>query len=339
MKKVLFIAVALIVCTSFSFAVDLESESFDSYSLSPLTASALDYSVMPLADSSWSTTDSANLADIRNTLLRNTTGSILGYLYDIQNYLFYIKQSTDYMSNMNTQLNHIADILGYGDSVSAYPSIYSLIYHTNELLYDSGSLLSSNISPSLAAIDSFFRTQRFSVPLFSMDANGNLVGSSLSIDYGFSSMFSQMVMNLTGSTYNPWTRERSLYSLVAQLQEVLASDDDLALAESQKQNREEIEDSFLNGSSGSTSLGSSDFGDLSDVGGTVNDTLSLNGQASISSFTSGLAGADQEGQNWFSAATRDSLDSVSGGISTFALDDPYNMKGWEEQYSWVLGGG
>lgn len=146
--------------------------------------------------------------------------------------------------------------------------------------------------------------------------------------------------------------ERTLYGRIAQLQDVLASDDDKALADSQKPNREQIEQDFLNGSSGNTSLGKDDFGSLSSVGGTFKDAISLNGQSSISDLTSGLSDADTVGQGWFSQATKDSLDAVSSSgssestVSTFSDDglssvdvdpDPYHMQGFEDNYAWLWG--
>ena len=144
----------------------------------------------------------------------------------------------------------------------------------------------------------------------------------------------------------------SLYHYVKNLSETLASEDDKQLAQNQKENREQIEKDFVNGSSGKTSLGKDDFGSLSSVGGTFKDTISLNGQSSLFDLTSGLSDADTAGQGWFSQATKDSLDAVSGStssestVSTFSDDglysvdvdpDPYHMQGFEENYAWLWG--
>ena len=144
----------------------------------------------------------------------------------------------------------------------------------------------------------------------------------------------------------------TLYHYIRRLGDVLASDDDKALSESQKPNREQIEQDFLSGSSGKTSLGRDDFGSLSSVGGTFKDTISLNGQSSLSDLSSGLSDADTAGQGWFSQATKDSLDAVSGSgssestVSTFSDDglssvdvdpDPYHMQGFEDNYAWLWG--
>lgn len=166
---------------------------------------------------------------------------------------------------------------------------------------------------------------------------------------------------------------RSLYGLVSQLQQVLASDDDLQLKKDNKANEEAATDAFVNGSSSKTSLGTGDIGNLKDVGGTFNDLTSLNGQSSVSSFLSGLTSADGTGQGWFSEATRTSLDAVSTPVTTTRLvqktwrgeksltysisadtsvnvvaspapacapatdPDPYNMSGFEDNYNWLWG--
>lgn len=165
----------------------------------------------------------------------------------------------------------------------------------------------------------------------------------------------------------------SLYHLVHQLQQVLASADDLALKNDNKANEDAATDAFVNGSSSKTSLGTGDIGNLKDVGGTFNDLTSLNGQSSVSSFLSGLTSADGTGQGWFSEATRASLDAVSAPVTTTKLvqktwrgeksliysisadtslnvvsspaparvpaadPDPYNMSGFEDNYNWLWG--
>lgn len=170
-----------------------------------------------------------------------------------------------------------------------------------------------------------------------------------------------------------WFSSPTLYRLVHQLQQVLASDDDLALKNDNKANEEAATSGFVSGSSSKTSLGAGDFGNLKDVGGSFNDLTSLNGQSSVSSFLSGLSSADGAGQGWFSEATRASLDAVSTPVTTTNLVrktwrgekslvysisydtsvnvvaspaparapaadlDPYNMSGFEDNYNWLWG--
>ena len=165
----------------------------------------------------------------------------------------------------------------------------------------------------------------------------------------------------------------TLFHIVHQLQQVLASDDDLKLKQDNKANEDAATDAFVNGSSSSTSLGTGDIGNLKDIGGSFNDLTSLNGQSSVSSFLSGLSSADGTGQGWFSEATRASLDAVSTPVTTTKLvqktwrgeksltysisadtsvnvvvspvpacapvadPDPYNMSGFADNYNWLWG--
>lgn len=166
---------------------------------------------------------------------------------------------------------------------------------------------------------------------------------------------------------------RTLYGLISQLQQVLASDDDLKLKQDNKANEDAATDAFVNGNSSKTSLGTGDIGNLKDVGGSFNDLTSLNGQSSVTSFLNGLTSADGTGQGWFSEATRASLDAVSTPVTTTTLvrktwrgeksltysisedtsvnvvvspapalapaadPDPYNMSGFEDNYNWLWG--
>lgn len=164
---------------------------------------------------------------------------------------------------------------------------------------------------------------------------------------GFNAVVSNMGWGLTADSTNMYNDGKTLYHYVKNLSETLASEDDKQLAQNQKENREQVEQDFLSGKSGKTSLGKEDFGSLSGVGGTFKDITSLNGQASIGSFSDGLSSADEAGQGWFSQATKDALDSVSdssSNVSTFSVDgdymedaDIYNMSGFEDHYAWLWG--
>lgn len=190
--------------------------------------------------------------------------------------------------------------------------------------------------------------------------------------YSLGNFFLFYSENLMRDWGNP-TGSRTLYGLISQLQQVLASDDDLKLKQDNKANEDAATDAFVNGSSSKTSLGTGDIGNLKDVGGSFNDLTSLNGQSSVSSFLSGLTSADGTGQGWFSEATRASLDAVSAPVTTTNLvrktwrgeksltysisedtsvnvvrspapacspvsdPDPYNMSGFEDNYNWLWG--
>lgn len=144
----------------------------------------------------------------------------------------------------------------------------------------------------------------------------------------------------------------TMFGLLQDLRNVLANEDDQAIREQQKQNQDTVKDTFLSGSSSGSSLGKDDFSSLSSVGGTFKDISSLNGQASLDSFSSGLTDADAAGQGWFSQSTKEALDSVTDStssesiVSTFSDDglysvdvdpDPYNMADFENNYAWLWG--
>lgn len=190
--------------------------------------------------------------------------------------------------------------------------------------------------------------------------------------YGnFTGAFGTLISGLISE--NNGTFSPTLYHFVHQLQEVLASDDDLQLKKDNKANEDAATDAFVNGNSSKTSLGTGDIGNLKDVGGTFNDLTSLNGQSSVTSFLNGLTSADGTGQGWFSEATRASLDAVSTPVTTTRLvqktwrgekslsysisedtfvnvvrspaparvpaadPDPYNMSGFADNYNWLWG--
>lgn len=165
-----------------------------------------------------------------------------------------------------------------------------------------------------------------------------------------STLLADLVFDGTQSSY--MGGGPTIYRMLHLLQDTLASEDDRKLAQNQKENRVQIEKDFLSGKSGKTSLGKDDFGSLSSVGGTFHDISSLNGQASLDSFSSGLSGADSAGQGWFSQSTKDALDSVTdstssnSSVSTFSIDgfsskdvdpDPYNMANFQDNYAWLWG--
>lgn len=209
------------------------------------------------------------------------------------------------------------------------------------------------------------QTGSFRYPVF--------LNSDDSVYYGsFGNVILFALNNLTNDSPS-FAGGPTLFHIVHQLQQVLASDDDLALKNDNKANQDAATDAFVNGNSSQTSLGTGDIGNLKDVGGSFNDLTSLNGQSSVSSFLSGLTSADGTGQGWFSEATRASLDAVSTPVTTTNLvrktwrgeksltyslsddtsvnvvsspspacasaadSDPYNMSGFENNYDWLWG--
>ena len=173
--------------------------------------------------------------------------------------------------------------------------------------------------------------------------------------YSFSGIMGTLLTEFAKDGRVPGTYDYSMFHYVKQLSQVLASDDDKALAESQKENREQIEKDFVSGSSGSTSLGKGDFSSASDVSGLLSDSFKMDGASNASDFVSGFGTASNESLAWFSQTTADNLDEVDNkfpekttGVSTFSArsqymedadSDPYNMAGFADRYSWLPDGG
>lgn len=161
----------------------------------------------------------------------------------------------------------------------------------------------------------------------------------------YSSVFSGLYQSLCRDEYLPPPLAAgyppTLYRLVHTLQETLASDEDRAIRDLQNENVGAIKGQFLTGNSGGTSLGKDDFGGLSTAGSAAKDLTSLNGQASIGKFTDGLSEANTSGMGWFSADTKNALDTVpapSGKRAPARDSDPYNMAGFADNYNWLFGG-
>lgn len=319
---------ALVICVGSCFALSPD-DSFDNSLDSASSASVGDYMLDAVSyaasSAGWTDTDHEWLNQIRLALTQSNAGSIRGYLQrlvsdsgNILSKLIDIKSSTDYLQNINNNGNTVVSLL-----------------RSNLKGSDILALLNSAHLENIAK-DSTLREALFYPDGYPRLANISDVFTYLSDHITF--WLSRDAINPDDPSNNP-----TLYHYVKNLSEVLASDDDRVLADAQASNREQVEQNFASGSSGKTSLGASDFGDLSSVGGSVKDSISLNGQSSISGFTGGLSDADESGQGWFSVETRDALDSVSSS-SSYGLkrekgnSDIYNMAGFSDHYSWLYGG-
>lgn len=318
LKKLLALSLALFLCASPAFAVSDSSDYYKSYNpISDDSAGTFRDSflnpVSPAASTvvGWADTDRTLLKSIERALTTVAPGTLLSYINSI-------------FSDVKTLLGKVTDIRSDTEYLA------NISYNTNHIL----SALEGSTSGGLAT-EATLKTGLF------MDSGYSRLGR---LDDLYSWFYPRLCNYLSSDGFNPdEPYTPTLYHYVKNLSETFASDDDRKLAESQKANREQIEKDFVSGSSGDTSLGPSDFGDLSTVGGTIKDSISLNGQSSISGFTSGLSDADKEGQGWFSASTRDSLDAVSSSDSSLSRapardSDPYNMRGFSEHYAWLYGG-
>ena len=297
---------ALLVCFGSCFALSPD-DSVDNSPDSAPSATVGDYMLDAVSyaatSAGWTDTDHEWLNQIRLALTQSNTGSIRGYLQSLDSdsdkiltKLIDIKSSTDYLQNINNNGNTIISLLRSdlkGSDILALLKTWNL----DDIAKD------STVSNGLLTADGYPRL--------------TLINDQLSWLLPRISTWLAYDGNNPDEPYSP-----TLYHFVKNLSDVLASDEDRALAEANAANRQQVEQNFVSGSSGSTSLGASDFGDLSSVGGSVKDSISLNGQSSISGFTGGLSDADNAGQGWFSAETRDALDTVSSSLPSSSKTRP-----------------
>lgn len=333
------------------------------YSLSSVSSSepslAGDYPVNP---AEFSNSDSTVLAGIYRFVQYLTvspssfqSGSIMGMLDRIGSLVYQISQNLGGFDGIAKET-----------TLSAFKDLFTSFHTLNSqspsgppvsFPYYFSSLFSVTTSPALTAStnDEYIANEKmgFVYNSYAYAADGSIT-PHLDSQYSFSGLMSTLLATLIydGNLSDLTSGGPTLYRLVALLQQTLASEDDRQLAQNYKENREQAETDFLSGKSGKTSLGKEDFGSLSSVGGTFKDTISLNGQSSLTDLTSGLSDADTAGQGWFSQATKDSLDAVSGSgssepaVSSFSGDglysvdvnpDPYHMQGFEDNYAWLWG--
>ena len=333
------------------------------YSLAPVSSSepslAIDYPVNP---AEFSDSDSTVLSSILHFVQFITTSpsswqshSIIGMLDRIGSLVYQISQNLGGFDGVaqETTLSSFKELFSkFAPSNSEWPAepvsvggylskLFSLT--TNNSLSSGGTLEGFNQNLEKGFV--------YNVWVNPVDDSITPVVSS---QFSWSGFVSTLLGNFIYDGRNPSTSGGgpTIYRMLHLLQDTLASEDDRQLANNYKENRQQAEHDFLSGKSGKTSLGKDDFGSLSSVGGTFKDISSLNGQASLYSFSSGLSDADSAGQGWFSQSTKDSLDSVSGsssfrssvstfsdnGLSSVDIDsDPYNMVDFENNYAWLWG--
>ena len=300
----------------------------------------------------------SNTSSITSTLsdLYRDNSGLIQRVIEIQSK---IDVSNQHLGNISSTLGTIDSHIGSGfqlnhEDLSAFQHLFNIRFSPKQHSNAGGDL-----TPFVYAADFYDPASSHDYRLFSW---GEYLGSS------YLALTKDVQLYADNLGYR-----RTLYGLISQLQQVLASDDDLSLKNDNKANEDAATDAFVNGSSSKTSLGTGDIGNLKDVGGTFNDLTSLNGQSSVSSFLSGLTSADGTGQGWFSEATRASLDAVSSPVTTTRLvrktwrgeksltysisddtsvnvirspaparapaadPDPYHMSGFEDNYNWLWG--
>ena len=318
-----------------AFAVDDNNY----YSLPPVGASessvAMDWPVMPASDAQLAT-----IIDILGNISKQITTvqsnqSVLGKM---------ISNLTTIVTNNG---NTLFDILS---SMGVYQSLLEAI---------SNKVATEATLSKVATENTLNYLTRIFCPSSSGDTDSSLFDQIWVNSAGyqwdkatFGHLFSLMFANLTADLpFSGSGSPRTLYGYVSDLANTLATEDDRQLAQNYKDNRDQAEKDFLNGSSGKTSLGKGDFSNASQVGGALNDTFNMGGAAKVSDFLSGFGSAGSESQAWFSQTTSNNLNAVeagdgTSGVSTFADDgqimvdidpDPYNMADIFSRYDWLEG--
>lgn len=359
-KKFVSLALCMALLSSFTVSVSAEFDNTDSSNLFTLTK----YTASLFQNASF-----------RNSTYNNwcyMLGDALTDIYNVNSGL--VKRVIEIQSKIDASNQHLGTIS------SSLGMIDSHIGSGFELNHDDLTSFASQNHFDLSALLSFFDetfTTRYLGPQseYSNAYRFQLYDYDNDVFYRWytlGGLIDRYFSNFTCDT-PIYSGRPSLYGVVHQLQQVLASDDDLQLKKDNKANEDAATDAFVNGNSSKTSLGAGDIGNLKDVGGSFNDLTSLNGQSSVTSFLNGLTSADGTGQGWFSEATRASLDAVSVPVTTTRLvqktwrgeksltysisadtsvnvvsspaparapaadRDPYNMSGFEDNYNWLWG--
>lgn len=292
-------------------------------------------------------TDISNASSVTNTRLSDVNTK----LDTTKSYVYDIKTSAASLDTSNS--NILNKVTAIAESSLLSTSGISTEAKQNTMITNQGTISTKLDILSKLATNDYLKFYAESLashknPGFTTSNTG---GHPTDFMFGFGlSQLGQLFTNTDASftNYEPGVGVVSYsfktpYGLLKNLSDTLASDEYKEIHESQNDNVDQVKQDFISGSSGGTSLGKSDFGDLSTAGSTAKDLASLNGQASINKFTDGLTDADTFGMVWFSAPTKSALDSVSSSLGTQSFDpscdsDPYNMAGFSDNYNWLFGG-
>ena len=261
-----------------------------------------------------------------------STRKVIPLLYGLETY---IKQIDTDTSNIDTKLGNIDSDTGYIPSI--YNRFVSYPYAT--------AANQSTIISKLGGLDDLATEETLQTLATEETLSSFREGALEYLDgimWSSSYTLSEFVLNLTSEASGSMN---TMYGMMQRLVEVLASDTDKDIRDSQENNISQVYEDFLNVRfdgevMGRTSLGASDFGSLSSVGSTAKDVASLNGQASVDSFIDGFSDSDDVGRGWFNFSTQQALDVRASSTSTYSLDDsdPYNMGDFLSHYDWVFGG-
>ena len=349
-KRLTSFILVLALSFSLSFSVFAVDDS-DYYSLPPVAgfepSTASLYPVNPVATGDgWSSSDSDRLRDIWQALTDSSSGnpgSIAYCVWWIWNYL-----KDDIRSSLGSiQQNTLATASRILDSNSLLGSINNSVGGINGFATES----------TLSTLCKFFTADdagaSLQIPFYPNNSSTPVFKSSFKPTLGF--LFTDFLYDSTtfwnGGDYTIFHYIKYSNKFLERLKNVLATDDDLAMREDQKENVGQVKTDFISGKSGKTSLGKGDFNNASQVGGALNDTFNMGGAAKVSDFLSGFGSAGTESQAWFSQTTANNLNSVeasdgTSGVSTFADDgqtmvdvdpDPFNMGNIFERYDWLEG--
>lgn len=270
---------------------------------------------------------------------------VIPLLYNVSEYLRTIDEDTStlrttlqtFQSNVNGSFDTVTsnqsvinnNLLAFKTAFSSYAgdSSHGVLGYLSSLVSTSETLATENTLQTLVTGESFSE--------FSASA---LEGLGY-IHESLGTFFVEFMMSMTNQGSGDID---TMYGMMNRLVDVLASDTDKEIRDSQDDNVSQIKQDFVSGSSSGTSLGASDFGSLSSVGSTAKDAVSLNGQASVDTFTSGLSDSDEVARGWFHQNTKTALDNVptSSSVSRAPArdSDPYNMGDFLSHYDWVFGG-
>lgn len=357
-KKLVSLVLCMVLLSSFTLSASAEFDNTDSSNLFTLTK----YTASLFQNASFRNSTYNNWCYMLGDALTdiyNVNSGLVQRVIEIQSKVDASNQHlgtiSSFLGTIDSHIGSAAD-LNHSD-LTAFQQLFNIRFSNKQHSNAGGDL-----TPFVYAADFYDPSSTYDFRYFSW---GEFLGSS------YLALTKDVQLYADDLGYR-----RTLYGLISQLQQVLASDDDLQLKNDNKANEDAATDAFINGSSSQTSLGTGDIGNLKDVGCTFNDLTSLNGQSSVTSFLNGLTSADGTGQGWFSEATRASLDAVSPvptnkvraydvyrgeRSSTYVIlpdvslvspamysepvdvassvspDDPYNMSGFEDNYNWLWG--